>query len=317
MLAVLLGAGFSKWAAGLPLANELFDFQINPFGTRESKKLSQIHKLKADWDKTNPNAHAEEFINSILSSNNYSTRRLILWYIVRRLSEPYIWEEWHSGRRRRHVLMIDEYRKNEKPGVMKTHQFLTRLGLELSGIITPNYDLLIEYALGTNGFHYGEKGEQLIGRGPYPVSQWLRPVQLTGTISLAKLHGSISWDVNGKYTDGRRGLTGNALIVAPTPEKICPPILLQEWNLSKEILLKAKRILVFGFSFNPYDEAILKHLKEYGGNIKKVAVIDIASHDTQASEVWPHAEVRWIRPPPEDDNSLTEWLRLTRHINSP
>jgi len=315
MLAVLLGAGFSKWAAGLPLASELFDFQLNPFGIRESKKLNQIHELKANWDIANPNAYAEEFISSILSSTNYSAKRLILWYIVRRLSEPYIWEEWHSGRRRRHVFMIDEYRKNEKPGVMKTNQFLTRLGLKLSGIITPNYDLLIEYALGTKGFHYGDKGEQLVGRGPYPVSQWLKPVQLTGTIPLAKLHGSISWDVNGKYTDGRRGLTGDALIVAPTPEKICPHILLQEWNLSKEILLRAKRILVFGFSFNPYDKAILEHLKEFGGNIKEVVVIDIESRNAQVTEVWPYAEVRWIRPPPEDDNSLTEWLHLTGQAN--
>lgn len=55
----------------------------------------------------------------------------------------------------------------------------------------------------------------------------------------------------------------------------------------------------------------LDHLKEYGGNIKEVAVIDIESRDAQATEVWPYAEVRWIRPPPDDDNSLTEWLHLT------
>ena len=39
MLALFLGAGFSKWAANLPVASELFDFAIHPFGVREERKL--------------------------------------------------------------------------------------------------------------------------------------------------------------------------------------------------------------------------------------------------------------------------------------
>jgi len=42
MLALFLGAGFSKWAADLPVASQLFDFDIEPWGPREYKKLEIV-----------------------------------------------------------------------------------------------------------------------------------------------------------------------------------------------------------------------------------------------------------------------------------
>ena len=94
---------------------------------------------------------------------------------------------------------------------MKAASFLTTcMAIPLSGIITSNYDLLIEYCLGTKGFNYGVQNQQLLGRGPYPVYVWNRgPVTLKGNIRLAKIHGSIN---NLVYTDGRRRLAGKALI---------------------------------------------------------------------------------------------------------
>ena len=47
-LSLLLGAGFSKWAADLPVASQLFDFQIDAFGPRESNKLQSIKCLKTN-----------------------------------------------------------------------------------------------------------------------------------------------------------------------------------------------------------------------------------------------------------------------------
>lgn len=309
MIALLVGAGFSKWAGGLPLACDLFDFQIAPFGVREEQRLEKVRRLKEDWDHANPSAYTEVFISSVLSMGNETTKRLVLWYIVRRLSEPYIWKEWHAGRWRRHVLMVNENRKESRPGVLEARSFLSRPGMKLSGIVTPNYDLLIEYALGTKGYHYGIEGEFLIGRGPYPLSQWRRPVQLTGKIALAKLHGSISWGGQGRYSDGRRGITGDALIVAPTSEKVPPPALSDQWRLSRKILSEANRILVFGFAFNPYDVALLDHLHQYGNSIAKVAIVDVASRVHEAQRVWPRAQVRWLRPLPDSETELSSWLR--------
>src|SRR5215210_2642277 len=130
-LAVFLGAGFSKWAAGLPVAAELFDFQLEPFGVREDGKLRLVRQLKAEWDSKRPDGTAEQFIAHALAGPS-RVRTAVLWYIVRRLSEPYIWTEWHAGRRRRHVLMVDENRRLERPGVTRAKAFLVGLGPDVS-----------------------------------------------------------------------------------------------------------------------------------------------------------------------------------------
>ena len=99
---------------------------------------------------------------------------LVLWYVVRRLSEPYIWQEWHSGKDRRHVLMIDEKRKYDRPGVKAVNDFLISVtGGLLCGIVTTNYNLLFEYALGSAGFNYGKRGLKLYTEGGLNKSVWL------------------------------------------------------------------------------------------------------------------------------------------------
>lgn len=308
MLALLLGAGFSKWAADLPLGSQLFDFAVEPFGVRERSRLERLRRLKRDWNTTNSAGLAEQFIGDVLSCGDVRSKEDVVWYVVRRLSEPYIWRESHAGRVRRHVLMIDENRKWDRPGIRATADFITQCRSQLSGIVTLNYDLLVEYALGSQGFNYGTFGEILQGRGPYPVSQWRNPVALSGRLPLAKLHGSISWDANGKYTDGRRGLSGKALIVAPTPEKRPPTALQDQWSLSSTILGRASCIVVFGFAFNRYDEAILAHLAEEGQNLVDVAIVDVCSREDAAMRVWPGARVRSFQPTSEGLDTLRDWL---------
>jgi hypothetical protein len=279
VLALLLGAGFSKWAADLPLGSQLFDFAVRPFGIQEQRRLERVEFLKRAWDAMNPAGIAEQFIATVLSSGDVRNKEDVLWYVVRRLSEPYIWQEWRAGRERRHVLMIDENRKWDRPGVRAAADFITQCGIRLSGVVTLNYDLLVEYALGSQGLNYGTVGEVLQGREPYPVSQWRNPVRLTGRLPLAKLHGSISWDAGGKYTEGRRGLSGKALIVAPTPEKQAPEGLRHQWDLSFRVLQLSTRIIVFGFAFNEYDLALLAHLTEAGRNLVDVAIVDVCSRE--------------------------------------
>jgi hypothetical protein len=309
MISLFLGAGFSKWSANLPLSKELFKFDITLFGNKEQKKFARIRSLKTEWDKNNPNGSAEEFI-SIILKNRKEDREILLWYITRVLSDPYIFYDRYLGRINRHVLMIDENRKNSCAGVEIVRNFVNHFMMEKLGIITTNYDLLLEYALGTKLFNYGLFGESLIGRGPYPVSQWKNPVTLKGKIPLLKLHGSLSWGIDGKhYTDGRRGITGNALIIAPTPEKTPPLLLKSIWDLSKEILKETNLLIVFGFAFNPYDEAILTHLKTSSDEIKKVAIIDINHLESNAMKIWPNADILSFPPPPTDKTSLSMWFQ--------
>jgi len=309
MLGILFGAGFSKWALDLPLASQLFDFKITPFGVREAKKLASITRVKNNWDAENPQELTEKFIADALTRPDI-TKELVLWYIVRRLSEPFIWEDRYAFRTRRHVLMIDENRKYEVEGVRKAQAFISNIkaNKELSGIITTNYDLIIEYVLGTKGYNYGVRGQKLIGRGAYPVSQWLKPIILSGDISLAKIHGSLSWDENGDFTDGRRGITGNALIVAPTPEKEPSELLGFHWGLAEQILNKTSDLIVFGFAFNPYDAAVLNLLQSFGKNLRRVLVINISPKIDSAKSLWPQAEISSSLPPPEGQEFISNWL---------
>lgn len=309
MLALFLGAGFSKWAVDLPIGKDLFDFVIEPWGPREHKKLKIIKSIKDSWNVSHPNELTEQFIaEALLFPKN--EKEIVLWYLVRRLSEPFIWKEFYAQRWRRHVLMIDEKRKFTIDGIKKTREFFQQhRGSRLSGIITTNYDLIVEYALGTKEFNYGTPYQVLTGRGSYPLSQWRNPVTLTGTIPLSKIHGSISWDESAFYTDGRRGLSGHALIVAPTPEKKTPESLRLVWELAKSILNKATKLLVFGFAFNPYDEAVLNLLQTEGKNIKSVLLIDIESRYDRAKKIWPRANILSIEPPPEGNAGIRNWLQ--------
>ena len=81
--------------------------------------------------------------------------------------------------------MIDENRASDRPGVVPVSNFLGRLG-EVTGLLTTNYDLLVEYALGTKEMNYGMRGEVLTGRGPYPVSQWPTPSLLPAAFQLPR-----------------------------------------------------------------------------------------------------------------------------------
>jgi len=307
MLALFLGAGFSKWAADLPVARQLFDFDIEPWGPREYKKLEIVKSLKHNWDISHPHGFTEQFIADALNFQE-KNKQVVLWYLVRRLSEPFIWKEYHAQKWRRHVLMIDENRRFNAPGVVKAQSFFQRFyAPSVGGIITTNYDMIVEYALGTKGFNYGIPNETLIGRGPYPISQWKNPVTLKGRIPLAKIHGSISWDEQNRYTDGRRGLTGHALIVAPTPEKQSPDSLKSVWNLTKEILRKATRIIVFGFAFNSYDEAVLNLLQSEGKNLESVLLVNIESRVETAHSLWPSTKIVSAMPPPDENKEIQNW----------
>jgi len=294
--AMLLGAGFSKWAADLPLASELFDFAIEPFGPRDRKKLRTVMDAKESWDARHPNGHAEEFVGWAMDQPA-GLREAVMWYIAHRLTIPFVHHEAHAGRTRRHVLGINDPRKWCRPGVTRAREWLAPRLPTLTGVITTNYDLLVEYALGTRGFNYGCLGEVLSGRGHYPVSQWRNPVVLEGAIPLSKVHGSISWEAGQRHSDGRGAIHGKALIVAPVHEKTPPASLAGEWALAGRILAESRGLLVFGFAFNPYDEAFGQHLRHFGGGIERVTWIDRAPHRERVQALFPGAQIEVVGPP--------------------
>lgn len=307
MLSLFLGAGFSKWASNLPVVGELFDFDIFVRGPLEEKKLDQVRKLKAYWDYSNPSENPEKFISHAHTLMRKKDLDKVLWYIVRRLSDPFLVNDPWDPRTR--IPMIDEKVVSKMEGVIKARAFLNKCKPKMSGIITTNYDLLIEYALGSGGFNYGMQGQHLPGRGLYSVPKWNRkPVSLSGDISLAKLHGSINRDAAGYYSDGRRAITGKALVVAPVHEKKPPLELQAEWDLASKILHNSSRLIVFGFAFNPNDQAVLSLLRNGGKHLTSILLINPISQAELAKQIWPDAHITTSLSPKDNFHEIDGWL---------
>lgn len=305
MLAGLRGAGFSRWAADLPVASELFDFQLRTRGEREHRRVELVHEEWAAWRIDHPRDDPEQFVGWALQLPN-ARRRRVIWYVARRLSDPFLCSMLGGSA----TFQIDDKRVRELASVQRAQRFLQRfLGADTSGLVTCNYDLLVEYALTTRYFNYGTRGERLHGRGPNPVfpSRGGYPA-LQGTLPLAKLHGSVSWDTRRRYTDGRRGLIGEALIVPPRPEKEPPAELAEAWTLARNVLSRADRLVVFGFGFNPYDHAVRELLTSTGTRVRQVLLIDVAPQPIVAQTIWPRASVVFCGPPDRQGLQLERWF---------
>ncbi len=311
---IFLGAGFSKWAANLPLANELFDFRITT-SAREIHKLKIVRGIKAQWDETHPEGFfTERFLSEVLSSSD-TVYKALVWYIARRLLEPSVIYTRALRREERHSLGFrDSFRdglpNDLRQGIDRAAIFLRPfVGMLLKGIVTTNYDLLVEYALGHKVFNYGERFAEVktrtIRRAYRSIAENL---SLSGQIPLAKIHGSLSRDERGYYGDGRCGIKGTALIVPPTPDKRPPENLQYEWELARNILGASTHLLVFGYGFNPYDQAVLELLKDNGKNLKRVLIIDTKPNVWAAlNHLWPHAEIVYAEPPPYGREMIQLW----------
>jgi hypothetical protein len=293
VVTLFLGAGFSKWAFDLPLVNQLFDFDISTTSEQEEKKLALIEKDWADWRKENQNVTPEKFVYWCMNKSSHRKSRVI-WYVSRRLTEPFMTRISGSYT----AAMFDERAVRENEKIVYLKQFFTTLSENgLNGILTCNYDTIVECALGMAGFNYGIVGEQLFGRGINPQFPWQGAHRsVTGLISLAKLHGSLSWDKSTKYTSGKPGRNGKAFIVPPAPEKI-PPVELQDvWELGAKLLKQSDCLIIFGFAFNPYDQALLEYLKVHGSKLKKVVLIDPYPNIDSAQKLWPQCSIETIDP---------------------
>lgn len=305
MIAAFLGAGFSRWAADLPLASELFDFKIRSRNERESRWVDQVKKEWLNWTDQNPHGYVEEFISMSLQLPE-TRRKRVIWYITRRLSDPFMCELMGG---RTATFAVNEKRLAQMPGVVRAQKFLLKILLNSCGVVTSNYDLLVEYALTTRHFNYGTPGEQLYGRGPnYLFPGFGAHPIITGGLPLAKLHGSLSWGLDKRYTDGRRGLSGEALIVPPYPEKVAPTELKEVWELAESIISKADKLVVFGFAFNQYDAALLHLLKVSGRNLKQVLLIDVTPKREVAAHLWPQAKILTSPPPTRKVFKLARWF---------
>lgn len=155
---------------------------------------------------------------------------------------------------------------------------------EMNGVVTANYDILIEQALhlekgkhrtSPRCYYGGLQRDQVVKvitdlRGK---ERKYRLVELGQEFPLYKLHGSLNW----AYEPGSPTLRihdhvgpafrsdesfGEVAIVPPMSEKEMPVEFSQIWNEASKVLCASSRWIVCGFSFDPRDQALHDFLEK-------------------------------------------------------
>jgi hypothetical protein len=291
---VILGAGFSH-TAGLPLAWNLFDSEYFIPSRGAAERFKAVLTEWQAWKSTHPAQGPEQFLTEL-----YRTAALspVPWpwaveFVAAILATPLPHDRGahhtrYSGRITRPV--------NVPVHNAFWDAVLARFAVE--AVITPNYDILAERGLRhrrmkrTNrpGVYYGGLPRPQVLQGtalPFSVTKSERLVELTGSIPLYKLHGSLNWASEAGslvlYQDlrpaFRRG--GSAQIVPPILEKEAPDWLHTVWHGARNALSTASNWLVCGYSLPPYDQAINELFADAAsaGGVARVVLLDPRAHD--------------------------------------
>jgi hypothetical protein len=321
---LILGAGWSA-AAGLPLANQLFER-----ATDLSGRDSEVIDAYEEWQHEHPTSSSEQFVayayeggtekvfrrlpGSPISHWNDPQLELDLtgtvsryglqWsdvaaYLQRRLAAPSLPQPLNSGVRYRPELL----RRTPSAAQAEFWNWLLDQIL-VRAIVTTNYDLTTEQTVGIGlnaiagspGFHYAG-----IQNTVHPLSSGFdrsRNPSPTGLIPLAKLHGSLNWSLTDRvevFPDLRPAFRngGDAAIIPPLPEKHVPWWLEPVWDKARAELAAAHEWVVVGYSLPPYDYEINWLLADAARDVRRIRIYDpfAESIAERWSKIAPHAYI--------------------------
>jgi hypothetical protein len=297
--AVILGAGWSV-PAGLPLASALFDGGLSLISLAADRRLSRVQAAYETWAEGQADPKAEGFLQKCYESQWYP----VPWpyaveYVQARLASP-----TYSDARSRVNVRYGQRITNRTYCWQHESFWLALLQrVELSGVITMNYDLLVERSLRHRpmkrpplpGFYYAGLPKPQIALGqrqPWTVRDQRDRIEVTGNIPLAKLHGSLNWAIeDGRsiviYQDTRAAFRrgGTAAIVPPIPEKQPYSLLMPVWDAAQELLEAADTWIVVGYSLPEYDRAVRDLFNRSG----RARLHTLELHDPYAE----HLQGRW------------------------
>jgi hypothetical protein len=277
--AVILGAGWSV-PAGLPLAGAIFDGELQVGSLAAHHRLSNVQAAYHTWAERQPDPQAEIFLRECFESRVYPAPwPHVVEYVQARFASAV-----YGDVRSRTSLRYGQRIINRTYCWQHESFWLDLLQrVELSGVVTTNYDLLAERSLRHRpmkrpllpGFFYAGLPKPQIALGqsqPWMARDRQDRMELTGTIPLAKLHGSLNWAIKDGgsiiiYQDTRAAFRrgGTAAIVPPIPEKKPPAFLTTVWVAAQEVLADAGVWIVIGYSLPEYDRAIRNLLSRSAG----------------------------------------------------
>lgn len=332
-VALIVGAGWSA-AAGYPLARDLIRGPIYAATETSRMRAQAVLDSFGVWSTSRADAAAEVFLADVLGGDvqrppteesptlfdpvggsalpwawavEAVTLRLAFPVVVDRgdprSDQALVYPKRHANRLR--------YSANLSVGASSPrHTSFIRdvLGRhELTGVVTTNYDTLVERVLRHRamrrgpepGFYYGGLPRPQQARGHF---LWDRfdphyagvpgTLKLTGRMAVYKLHGSLNWERGGErivfFRDQRLVYRhgGTAAIIPPSAEKQAESWLSSIWKSAEAELARSDRWIVVGYSLPPYDHAIRALLRR-AADVGNVRSIDL--HDPFAREL----AVRW------------------------
>lgn len=195
-------------------------------------------------------------------------------------------------------------------------------------VITANYDIVAERVLrhrrmqrppSPGCFYGGLPRPQILTGAPQPFSQWApdRTIEMTGSIPVFKLHGSLNWALRGQsilaYQDMRAAFRhgGDAAVIPPVPEKLVPSWLQAIWIEAEASLRSSDIWVVCGYSMPEYDTQISRLLGRSGAG-RPLTIFLLSPEADVLKDKWtkllPLCTVIPMLGLPEGTAGLKRWL---------
>jgi hypothetical protein len=263
-VACFLGAGYS-FVAGVPLAKDLLraDYVLG-LSERSRRRFAAVREHYEECQPRHPKDHPEKYLGDLYTGSLGDDAPPWGWAI------EYIAAVIASAGTPPASLNRNPRYSNRlnRPSGSAEHRWFWSTIIEKTeelAVLTTNYDILIEQALRhramlrprSPGCFYGglPRPQQLKGAAqPFSVQAPARLIEMTGSVPIYKLHGSLNWSLAGDtllmYQDLRAAYRngGNAAIVPPVPEKSVPTWLAAIWEEAELALRKSEVWIICGYS---------------------------------------------------------------------
>ena len=323
-VACFLGAGFS-YAARVPLAKDLFQSNyVLALSERSQTRFDAVLTAYREWHALHPSGHAEEFMGELYRRHVANAAPIWRWaveYIGAVIASPGT-PPSSLNRNPRYSNRLN------RPSTVDAHRrfwaTITRKFNEVA-VLTTNYDILIEQGLrhkpfrrppAPGCFYGGFERPQMLKGAAQPFSAWSPEelIELTGSVPVFKLHGSLNWSLESgrlvMYQDLRAAFRngGNAAIVPPIPDKELPLWLKPVWTQAEIALRQSQVWIICGYSVLPYDvsvQALLKESSSDGGREVVVSSPDAKEICHRLSDLLPNSKLIAIEGLPDGIDNLT------------
>jgi hypothetical protein len=290
---LILGAGYSKAVAGLPLTTELFDVLPQSKSEKARAEHKQVQECWMHWKKDNPEKLPEQWMSLIATDPLPALQYGVTWDAVLRFVTARV-VTLPRGSNAAYYNGI-----TTPSAIALNRQFWTffRSRFDIRGVITTNYDILAEQGLHRK--YAAKRSQPLFLYGGFPSGQKVRKmrdvvkrlydeVPLGTEISLCKLHGSINWawepcgpgssPILKVHDDVRAAVRidpkrGEVAIVAPLPEKTFDPVFTAIWNTARWFLSNTPLWIVYGHALNEFDHAVRGLFKEAAEANSEVRIV--------------------------------------------